>query len=145
MSTKRLAGFTQEITYDGQLVICILTDSKRETVDAYIDSCIELMKAWDSPKSLNFLHDISHQEVALTPYFRSRLNEIPGIMRELKPMDRFHAAALLQNSLLSRIFKMFGETFSRSSGVKVRFFVNRQQALDWLTSHIEAEKKAALS
>ncbi len=140
MSTKRIAGLVQEILHDGQLVISTLSDSRRETIDAYIDSCNEILRAWKNPISINFLHDISHKDVALTPYFRSRLNEISGVIRELNMMEKVHSANLLQNSLMSRIFMLFGDTFSRSSGVKQKFFVNRQQALDWLMSHIEAEK-----
>jgi hypothetical protein len=121
-----------ELEWIGGRILCYrLTDSGRETVDAYIDTNQLILQAWDKNEAVLMLHDIAHPAVNLTPYFRARLEEVPPLIAETGVHGR--SAMLIGKGVLQMILVLYNRVFAKkASSFEQRFFTERESALAWL-------------
>jgi hypothetical protein len=126
-------GVTLEWFDEGEIAHFVLVNCRRETVDAYIDTNLLLLKHWDLSVDMRIFHDISHPDVSLTPYFRQRLNDIIPVINETGVHGV--SAVLMSKGFLETVIAFFGNAFNRRTpNFKQRYFTDRTKALAWLQS-----------
>lgn len=142
MSTLRTAeSITPHLTREwreNNLVILTMTDVRRENVDAYINTLRENLDNWKSGV-LYGVYDISAPGMSLTPYYRERLNEFADYSK--KAGKQTCSAIIVPNTLMFRIFALFGDLFTRRTGKEIitqKIFTSKDAAWRW----IEAERKS---
>ncbi|HRF95567.1 MAG TPA: hypothetical protein PLZ51_10245 [Aggregatilineales bacterium] len=124
-------GVTLEWFDNGDMLSFVLTDCRRETVDFYINTNITLLNHWDLSTPMKILHDISHENVSLTPYFRQRLNEIIPIINQTGVHGT--SAVVMSKGFLETVIAFFGNAFNRRTpNFKQRYFTDHTKALAWL-------------
>ncbi|MDX2078201.1 MAG: hypothetical protein SFZ02_17345 [bacterium] len=124
-------GVSLEWLDDGDVIIYTLTNTRREAVDTYINACLTTLENSDVTKPGRALLDISHPDIALTPYFRKRLPEIVTTINKLD-MDVF-SAVVFDNGFLQTLLTLFGNTFTRpAKRMKQRYFTDYDKALEWV-------------
>lgn len=132
----RVEHITSNLTREWRepdLVVLVMTDVRRETVDAYIQTLLDQLAEWPREAVLYGLYDISAPGVSLTPYFRSRLIEIADYLKATG--KRTCSAIVVPNTLMFRIFTLFGDMFTNRTGddiITQKMFLNQQAALNWL-------------
>jgi hypothetical protein len=116
---------------DGCIAFFTLTASVKDALDIYIDVNIQIINNAKSGQWLLSMHDISHPNVTLNPYFRARLNEVAEMIRD---DDKIHRSGIiLANNIMGRVFSVFGNLFSsRAYNTEQRYFNSRDRALSWL-------------
>ena len=108
-------------------------DSTRNSIDIYIDSSIALLKSWNPQKKLYTLHDISTPQFTMTPYTRTRLNEVSQTIKEgnVQTVSAIYMMASYQTALIS----FFGNIFTANARhTTQQYFINEAEALHWLKS-----------
>jgi len=136
IKTEQLHGVKYEPTkYKGAVLHNFtLTDSLQETIDAYMEKTYEIIKEGESASPYFFLGDVSHPDVSLTPYFRGRLNELSGHLRDSK-MPIF-SAVILPDGLSGTFISIFGNFFSRNADTTQRYFTDRTAGERWLEEQV---------
>lgn len=126
-------GVKRQWILDGDVVLYTMTDSSKDNVDAYIESNIQMVREWPRPKPFLNVQDISSGEVLLTPYFRTRLQEVEAVLKEYK-QDGF-SAIILPDTFMFRIFSMFGRFFTQrvGTGLEQRYFTDTDKGIEWIT------------
>lgn len=108
-----------------------LPDSKRLTVDTYINAALESIKSGDTSKAYYTISDVSSKDVAFTPYLRGRINEISDYARANQRVC--YTVLILGTGFTSSIIK----TFSRLFMVNARYVIvhtvsDMEQAKKWI-------------
>lgn len=127
---------TLEWLDEGRIAVFVMKNSTRSAVDAYIDGNLDVIRNWDDSKLFCVMTDASSPDVAVTPYLRERLNEVSDLIktREL----RGFSALVMQRGFMTSIIRLAGNTFLRRAGkLHQRYFLNREQALEWLRKSLE--------
>ncbi len=129
-------GLMRETRHDGRAMYYTIARTTHLVIDAYIDDNLKLLHEWPAEKPLYLYHDISAPEVSLTPYFRDRLTEVADVLAEGNVKG--YSAVLLENSLLSNLFVVFGRMFSRRAKdtFTQMYFVQPDKAEAWLLSKL---------
>jgi hypothetical protein len=138
-------GLTREWRHGRRMVIYTLTNPSRQAIDAYIDSNIELVKSWPRDQIMYNVQDISHKNMVLTEHFRARLTEVADVVRGHGV--RTKAAIILPDTLMFRVFSMFGRFFVNRSRQHIiqRYFVDRKAGIEWVEAQMETDSEPANS
>lgn len=108
-----------------------ITDVHREAVDMYIDTNIAMLNNWDKSKTMRVMHDISHDNVSLTPYFRKRLNDVVPAINASGVSGI--SGVVMGGGFMETIIVFFGNAFNRKTPTfKQRYFTDQQKCLDWV-------------
>lgn len=102
----------------------------RPAVDEWIRITEDTLLNWPHPAPVRALFDLTHPNVAFTPYARQQLTEFNKQLDS--PMDAY-GAILLSDSMISRLTAMFvGGQQGLHQNIVYRGFVRRESAIDWL-------------
>ncbi len=108
-----------------------LSASRRDAVDTYIESNLDILKNWDHTKTLYTIQDISDDNVALTPYLRERLNEITDYVKDNHIQVR--TSVVLSDNLTGQLMQVFGRVFTiNAKYLKQAYFTDMLSAQSWI-------------
>jgi hypothetical protein len=134
--TRSVETITPHLTREwreSNLVVLTMTDVRRENVDAYIQTLRENLDKWDASRVLYGVYDISTPGMSLTPYFRERLNQYADYSKATGKSTC--SAIVVPNTLMSRIFALFGDIFTRRTGKEIinqKMFTHHDAAWRWI-------------
>lgn len=134
--SKAVESITPHLTRewrDSNLVVLTMNDVRRESVDAYIQTLRENLDNWHSTGTLYGVYDISAPNMSLTPYYRERLNEFADYLKATG--KRTCSAIIVPNTLMFRIFALFGDIFTRRTGKEIitqKMFTSHDAAWRWI-------------
>ncbi len=126
-------GLTRE-WLSGRVVIYTLTDSRRETIDAWIAAFKSDIASWPADRPFLVMHDFSVKGPISTPYARRRAQELV----DARPDVRGRAAIIFpRNSLMITMIQLFLSR-QRNPARKQRAFSTRELGIAWLldTRHV---------
>ncbi len=120
-------GLTRE-WLSGRVVIYTLTDSRRETIDAWIAAFKFDIAKWPADRPFLVMHDFSVKGAISTPYGRSRAQELV----DARPDVHGRAAVIFpRNALMITMIQLFLSR-QRNPARKQRVFPNRELGIAWL-------------
>ncbi len=120
-------GLTRE-WLSGRVVIYTLTDSRRETIDAWIAAFKSDIAKWPADRPFLVMHDFSVRGAISTPYGRSRAQELV----DARPEIRGRAAIVFpRNTLMITMIQSFLSR-QRNPARKQRVFPSRELGIAWL-------------
>ena len=99
--------------HDGKTFETRITSSTRADIDIYAEANIAALRMWDKSAKFYSLQDVSDKNVTITPYFRSRLEEVAGVIKEVGLEG--DSVIVLSNSITGRIVQVYGRIFARKA------------------------------
>lgn len=112
-------------------VLFEMSDTTRSSVDAYIESNLEILRTWDNTKTLYTIQDISNEAVALTPYLKARLGEVTAYINSNK--IQVCTAIVMGNDFTGQVMRIFGRLFTLNARyLKQVYFTDMPAARSWI-------------
>jgi len=129
---EQIQGLIYEVKpyQDMDFHIFVMTDSRRETVDAYMDKSHEIVEEGGAETHYFVLSDAGHPDVSMTPYLRGGLNDFSKYLRENK--IKMYSAIILPGGINGRIISVVANFFSRDSQIMQKYFTDRNAGEHWL-------------
>ena len=121
-------GLTREWMFDHQIVVFKISTIARPVVDAWIDLVKLTMENWPGNLPYLAIHDMTSDKVSLTPYARSRAEELIPLSAKAPG----YAAIVLPRSFVAQVIRLFMRTQRRQGNQNALFFT-MPEALAWLT------------
>ncbi len=128
-------GATFEAVHDGQIFIFTLTDTTRVAIDAWVTKVKDLTKDWSSDRPFVALTQVQGKYLSLTPYLRSRMEEISHWHPDLWA----YTAVVLPPSFFVQLMSVFVPTL-RLRNTQTQLFQNYEEALTWLETALRESK-----
>jgi hypothetical protein len=100
--------------HEGRAYCITLTSSNREAIDVYIEANLAALRQWPKDQRYFSLQDTSHPSVGITPYFRTRLEEVLAAMTQHALTG--HSVVVLSNSIGGNLLRIYGRIFARKAG-----------------------------
>ncbi len=131
-------GMYMEWLYEGQVFAAKLESMSRESIGAYVDKNLEVIRKWPEDKLYLTLQDGSHPVMGLSPYLQKRGQEIYDLLQERGLEGRI--ATIVPRTIAGRIITRTFNLISRVLKKKVeqRIFTEREAALEWLKELLPA-------
>lgn len=131
---EKLSGtVTQKWDTELGAILFEMLDTNRESVDAYIDGNLEVLRTWDKSKTLYTIQDISNKAVSLTPYLKGRLNEVTAYIKDNQ--IQVCTAIVMGNDFTGQVMRIFGRLFTiNAKYLKQVYFVDMASARNWISS-----------
>lgn len=126
-------GVKREWLFAGKIVVYTVTDSRRESVDAWISAFKSDLMGWSADRPFLLIHDISVRDAAATPYLLARVQE----MVLVRPDVRGRAAIILPGNFVDQMIRIFlDRQEKRVTHIprERKIFASREQAIAWLLS-----------
>jgi hypothetical protein len=125
------SNVTQHWNNNKTIVTFKMSDSKRSSVDAYIEGNLDVLKTWDKSKPLYTIQDIANPAVTLTPYLKQRLNEITDYVKSNQITVR--SAIVMENNFTGQVMRAFGRLFTINARyLKQLYFTDMSKAQEWI-------------
>lgn len=122
------AGLMREVLDDGKIIIFTLTDMTRDTVDAWVDGCIDAMrKCSEEKRPLLIVQDLSDPNISQTPYSKQRGAETTDAYPDVFGRIAF----ILPETVLADPIRKFMRSQPNQSRNRDAFHT-REEALAWL-------------
>jgi len=122
--------------HNGVAYEVIAESSQRKDVDAYIDANLAAINQWDKQQPFYSIQNISNANVSVTPYFKSRLDEVADVMKaqEIKGVSMI----VMNNNFTGQLMKMLSRFFvSRvNNTVRQEWFTDITKAHEALEAHL---------
>lgn len=117
--------------HDDQIIVYKVSDSKRQSVDAWANGIRETYESWDNSKPYLAVYDFS-VIFALSPYSRQRVKELVELAKKLEIRGAY--ALVLGNNLVSFALQLFvrRELDQQNRNFVRQFFDSRESAIEWL-------------
>lgn len=124
-------GVSLEWVDKGKILMLTLPNINRATIDCYIETCIEIARCWPAEERVRVLHDVSHKDIALTPYLRQGLEKAQAVLVELDLQGV--SAVVTQRGFIKSIMIQLGKAlYKQAPNIETHYFHNRDKALAWL-------------
>ncbi len=123
-------GLTREWLCDRRIVVYTVTDVRRESVDAWVDTFKTDTMNWPANQPMLVIHDFTAPGAVASPYARARAQEIVEVCPEVKG----RAALVLSPSVFNSLIHLFLNRQNASTPRVRKTFMSREQALAWLLS-----------
>jgi hypothetical protein len=121
------AGITREWILDRRIVIYAGINLSRAAIDSWYEAFKADIMAWPVDRPYLVVHDLTHKNVALTPYARKRAQD----MVYLRPDVKGRSALIMRNTFASHLIDMFLRQ-QRNTPRERRVFYTREKAIEWL-------------
>lgn len=128
-------GITFERIHDGQIAVFKLADISRVSIDAWVTKTKDITGDWNNERPFMALTQVSGKYLNLTPYLRSRMQEIS----KWNPEIWAFTAVVLPKSFFVYLMSNFIPTL-KLRNTQSRVFQTYEQALQWLEK-VLAESK----
>ncbi len=124
------AGVTQSWVADGRIPVFTIPDVNRTAIDVWANSVLAYIDTFDPDTQYLILHDISAAGMALTPYVRTRSQELAIACAPLHG----RLAAVMSPGPMSQLVGMFlkHELRQKMRNITSETFGNRDEAIAWL-------------
>lgn len=129
-----------ELTYDGKIWIYTFAkkshDDKansRTVIDVWIDSVKNQTRNLRAGSAWYRLTDFSQTDMNPSPYLVARLRELSKYRLDLKGYSAF----VIPKNIFTQVILNLGQKI-RPKHIRVRLFFDRDEALLWLVSQLEA-------
>ena len=99
----------------------------RAAVDVWYEAFKADILAWPGDRPFLVIHDLTHKNVALTPYARKRVQEMVFLRPELEG----RSALILRSTFASHLIELFLRQQKQTPRVRRAFF-SREKAIDWV-------------
>jgi hypothetical protein len=128
------AGFFLEWHFEQCVVVFRMEDTRRETIDAWEKSLLEVARAWPTEKPYQAMYHVATEGVTSTPYARQRIQERSARFFDEFPHLQGQIAVLLPDSFTGQVMRFVMQTIVRARipGFEYRAFTDRDKALAWL-------------
>ena len=125
----------QEWLENSSIFVLTLLDSTRQGIDDYHAAIETVRQPWNKNCPFFAIYDVSHPDVAVTPYAREKMNSLA----RNAPSGLYGAYAIIIKSPIVKTLAMLYLRVARRKDSKFThaFFTNKQAAINWLL-----EKKA---
>jgi hypothetical protein len=120
-------GITREWMLDRRIVIYSGINTPRASVDSWFEAFKEDLLAWPADRPYLVVHDLTHKNVALTPYARKRAQD----MIFLRPDLKGRSALIMRNTFASHLIELFLRQQRQTPRIR-HVFYNREKAVAWL-------------
>ncbi len=120
-------GLTRE-WLSGRVVIYTLTDSRRETIDAWVAAFKADIANWPADRPFLVLHDFSIKGAISTPYGRRRAQELVDARPDVKGRA---AIVFPRNALMITMIQLFLSQ-QRNPARQQHVFSTRELGIAWL-------------
>lgn len=134
-------GVWQQYLCDRQVVVWKLFDMTRQTVDAWVESCLrEMYRCFRDDQEIRALQDLSERNVTQTPYGTERGEEVAKAYPEL----RGRTAAILPPTIDAHRIRLF---FKRTVTQETRqrdVFNDPVKALAYITEGLDCAPPPSL-
>jgi hypothetical protein len=139
---KYLNNFVKlEIINEGQYLLYTISKNDQLSIDVYIDDVMERLEAWEQG-NLYILHDMSADNVSLTPYFQRRLNEVAAYLRSSEKQG--YSAVILPDTFASALISLFAQLFNRKNGhFSQRIFTTLDKGKEWIAENMTERAKVS--
>lgn len=116
---------------DGAIIIFKANEQTNEAIDVWAQAIMDI--AVERPQDIAFIHDFSSISPTLTPYVRTRIQQVNA-----EP-NKGYVAVILSESALSRVIQFFvnRELVHLQPDVEHRVFFDRDEAVAWMRSRLE--------
>jgi hypothetical protein len=121
------AGLTRQWLFDHQIVVFKPSSVTHPAIDAWIDCVKATMEQWPTNLPYLAIHDMTSDNVSLTPYARARAEELIQVSTKAGSC----AALVVPRTFVGQVIQMFVRT-QRKQGIHNEIFFSMQAALDWL-------------
>jgi hypothetical protein len=128
----RTPDVVREWYFDERVVVFVIKNSDRETVNRFADWIIETVAPWPPDKPLLIAY---HVEASIfTPHARQRTLDIYAA---IPPDIHGRTALVLPNSPFGNFMKIFANKLMRVTNPRMerRFFVSLDDAIAWLNAY----------
>lgn len=122
------SNVTFQWLYGGAAYIIEVRSSRRDDIDIYIDTSLQLVAEWDRSKHFHSLQDISNENFEMTTYLRGRLNEVLKAMRESGMEGR--SVIVMSNGFTGRVMQILGRFFAQQAKPIIQ---------EWMTDRAQGE------
>jgi hypothetical protein len=118
-----------------KIMVVITTNSKRATIDAWATRSTEIRSTWPADQAVYVLLDLTSDESMLTPYLRTRSQQV----LDSRPEITTYLAMYVNRSLMAN---MLAPMLRRSDTAKtqMRMVFDYHSAIDWFKGMMEASK-----
>ncbi len=113
---------------DDRIILIQLSDTTRNTIDAWVDFAINVREHWEISQRLLILVDMSGGDFAFSPYANSRSREMMSVRPEIKES----IAIVVRRSIMGQLMSMAMQASNRLSGTSLQVCHSREDALRWL-------------
>jgi hypothetical protein len=115
--------------HDNQIVVYKILDGSRESVDTWVNTVVEILKATPPERPYLAVYDIA-SVLTMTPYARQRSQEIVNAGLHLE--GRY--ALVLSSSVVAQVIRLFvrREIDRQNRRFARGFFKTQQEAIQWL-------------
>lgn len=87
-----------------------ITHSTRKAIDVYTVANLAALKQWPKDRLFFSLQDVWHNNVTITPYFRSRLADVLAAINAEGLTS--HSVIVMANSLSGNLICLYGRVFA---------------------------------
>lgn len=122
--------------HDGQAFAVEIRSSRRDDIDAALNANFAAIYQWDNTQPVYSLQNLSHPDINITPYFKSRLGELEGVVEECGVQGT--SIIILNNGFTGQLMKHLLRFFvSRTKGaIQQVVFTDAQEAYAELEKRI---------
>jgi hypothetical protein len=114
---------------------------QRSDVDAYINTNLQLLRDWDIQQPFFSLQDFSSENVSMTPYIRSRLQEVINLMNDRQLTG--NSVVIFSPNFQGRVMEFLGRFFPGQATVKQSWIVGHERAYDTLRELMATHRTAS--
>jgi hypothetical protein len=116
-----------EFIENNTIAVITMQGISREEIDRWFNTTTKVMTEWPDDKLILVIHDASHQRTALTPYMRSRINDL----YKLKLEKKGYGAVIIPKSVAAQMIQLFLR-YVKTDPLVFQFFFSKEEAIAWL-------------
>ncbi len=122
-------GLTRQWLRGRRIIAYTLTSVAHETIDAWARAAASGVNEWPRDQVYLSMHDVSSENLSLTPYIRSRVLEL---VRN-RPEATGRTAVVIDTGVAEMVMRLFANQLLHViRGRPLRLFTSRDQAIGWL-------------
>jgi hypothetical protein len=123
-------GMTRIWLSDHRIAVYTIPDTRRETIDVWSATVIEMIEKWSPNQPYLVMYDFSSKNSALTPYVRHWSNILVERAGHLKG----ELVLILPNSLIAQVVRILldRQYNVKKPGIRRKIFFTRAEGIAWL-------------
>ena len=143
---QTLVELTDNVTFrwlqGGRAYEIVTKGSTRKDVDTCIDANLAAIQSWNQNQTFYSVQDFTHRDVQITPYFKSRLNDVAEAMDTYQVKGA--SMIVLDGGLAGQLMKILSRFFvSKVKPVQQVWFTDINKAHEELANRLAKEEGVA--
>ena len=132
--TKTVSGFQFHREYNDKILVFTVSDTSRQTIDAWITTTSTLVQNWPDDEPFFSLQDFSLRKTGPSPYSRAQAKKSTEAMKD----KRGYIAVAMPKTITSQLLRLVWRGTNQNK-TQMRVFANYALALAWLKEMVDAE------